>query len=125
MTEVLERDEHQALAKTLEPEAMRAAHVFMRMLGGRYAIRTVIAFGSRVRGDDTLESDLDLAIVLDGPPGDRFCVVQDMAGVAFDALLETGILVQALPVWAQEFDGQVLFTNPALIETIKSEGIVL
>jgi predicted nucleotidyltransferase len=104
---------------------MHAAQVFRHMLGGRFSIKQVIAFGSRARGGHTSESDLDLAIVLDGPPGDRFAVVREMAGVAFDAMLETQILVDAVPIWLAEFDGLAPFSNPALIETIKTEGIVL
>jgi predicted nucleotidyltransferase len=125
MTDVLDRQKNDASARTLDAPSLHAARVFLRLLGGRYPIRNVIAFGSRVRGDHHPESDLDLAIVLEGPPGNRFGVVIDFAGIAFDAMIETGVLVQALPVWAEEFDMVAPFTNPAMIEAVKCEGIVL
>jgi UTP:GlnB (protein PII) uridylyltransferase len=125
MTDVIDRQIHKAPAKALDPASLRAAQAFVRMLGGRYAIRNVIAFGSRARGDHHAESDLDLAVILEGPPGDRFGVVRDFSATAFDAMMETGVLVQALPIWAEEFDTLASLANPALIETIKGEGIVL
>ena len=46
-----------------------------------------------------------------------------MAGVAVDVLLDTGILVQALPLWHNELAHPEQFSNPALIDTIRREGI--
>ncbi len=48
-----------------------------------------------------------------------------MAGIAFDVLLDTGILIQALPVWPDELENPEQFSNPALIEIIRREGIRL
>ncbi len=45
-----------------------------------------------------------------------------MAGIAFDALLETGILIDALPLWEGELDRSVTFRNPALLDAIRHEG---
>lgn len=122
MSEVLERLGQGSSAKPLDPTSLHAAHLFVRMLDGQFAIRNVIAFGSRARGNHTPESDLDLAIILNGPIGDRVKTACDMAGTAFDALLETGILVQALPVWAEEFENPESTRFPDLIRAIKREG---
>jgi hypothetical protein len=48
-----------------------------------------------------------------------------MAGIAFDVLLDTGILVQALPLWRDELTYPERFSNPALIDNIRREGIRL
>jgi hypothetical protein len=48
-----------------------------------------------------------------------------MAGIAFDVMLETGILVQALPLWEAELRQPERFSNPALIENIKRDGLRL
>jgi hypothetical protein len=45
-----------------------------------------------------------------------------MSGVAFDVMLETGIPIQALPLWEVEFDHPHRFKNPALIANIRREG---
>ena len=48
-----------------------------------------------------------------------------MAGIAFDVMLETGILVEALPLWGGEMEHPERFSNPALIRTIQREGVAL
>ena len=48
-----------------------------------------------------------------------------MAGIAFDVMLETGILVQALPLWEGELRHPERFSNSALIHNIKREGVRL
>ncbi|KQT50626.1 hypothetical protein ASG52_06800 [Methylobacterium sp. Leaf456] len=95
---------------------------FLRHIEGRTPIRAAILFGSRARGTHTAESDADLAVVLAGSVGDRRAASRDMAGIAFEALLETGILIDALPLWEGEFDRSVAFRNPALIDAIRHEG---
>ena len=100
----------------------RAVRVFLRHIEGRYPIRAAILFGSRARGTHHADSDADLAVVLGGTVGDRRAALRDMAGSAFDALLETGILIDALPLWESELDRSVVFRNPALIDAIRYEG---
>ena len=48
-----------------------------------------------------------------------------MAGVAFEVLMETGVRVQGLRLWAEELERPERFSNPALIEAITREGIRL
>ncbi|MGO9005952.1 MAG: recombinase family protein [Beijerinckiaceae bacterium] len=109
----------------LDKDTERAARAFMRRLEGKYPLIEGIVFGSRARGDYRPDSDADLAVVLKGKRGDRWAAVRDMARIAFDVMLETGILVEALPLWAEELERPETFSNPALIETIKREGLHL
>ncbi|CCD28831.1 Putative DNA polymerase, beta domain protein region [Candidatus Glomeribacter gigasporarum BEG34] len=67
-------------------------------------------------------SDADLAVLLSEPRGERVDAAIDMAGIAFDVLLDTGVLVQALPLWEEELKRPELFSNPCLIENIRLEG---
>jgi predicted nucleotidyltransferase len=108
--------------RSLDRDAESASRCFMRSIPSTYAVRDVLMFGSRARGDHRQDSDVDLAIVLEGTGGDRTAAVLDMAGIAVDVLMETGLLIQALPLWASEFDRPDVFRNPALVETIKREG---
>ncbi len=109
----------------LDAETERAARTFMRRLAGRYSVREGIVFGSRARGAHGADSDADIAVVLNGVHGNRTAAALDMAGIAFDVLLETGILVEALPLWQDEIAHPELFRNPALIENIRREGVRL
>jgi predicted nucleotidyltransferase len=102
-----------------------AAMAFLEKLRGTYDVARAIMFGSRARGDHRLDSDLDLAVILNGGRGDFIDVKLDMAGIAFDVLLETGVLVQAFPMWDGDLTHPERFTNPALIDHITRDGIPL
>ena len=109
----------------LDAETERAARVFMQHIEGKYPVVEGLVYGSRARGDHTPESDTDLAVILKGERGDRYEVSGDMAGIAFDVMMETGVLVSPLPLWEEEFQQPERFSNPALIANIKREGLRL
>ena len=114
-----------AVRPALDAETEHAARVFMRRIEGKYPMIEGLLYGSRARGNHTSDSDADLAIILKGERGDRYKVSGDMAGVAFDVMMETGVLVSALPLWEDEFRQPERFSNPALIANIKREGLRL
>jgi hypothetical protein len=64
-------------------------------------------------------------VVLAGAHGDRTAAALDMAGIAFDVMLETGVLVEALPLWEDEIQRPELFGNSTLIENIRRDGVKL
>ena len=103
----------------------RAASAFLAKLRGTYDVSHMIMFGSRARGDNRPDSDLDLAVVLGGRRADFIDTKLDMAGLAFDVLMETGVLVQAFPMWEDDLAHPERFANPALIRNIAREGIRL
>ena len=72
---------------------------FIDRLRGTYDVSEAIIFDSHARGDNRPDSDLNLAIVLNGKRGNFLDVKLDMAGLAFDVLMETGVLVQVLLLW--------------------------
>jgi len=82
-------------------------------------------FGSRARGDHRPDSDADVAVILKGEPGDRYKVSGDMASIAFDVMMETGVLVDPLPLWEGEMKYPEQFSNPKLIDNIQHEGLRL
>ena len=106
----------------IDAETERAARVFIERLEGKYPLIEAILFGSRARGTHTADSDADIAIVLEGAKGDRYAVGGEMAGIAFDVMMETGVLVEALPLWADELSRPETFSNPGLIRNIQRDG---
>ncbi len=111
------------LTADIDADTKTAIHAFMNRIAGRYSIQEAILFGSRAHRTHNPQSDADIAVILDGPIGKRSEAALDMARVAFDVLLETGILVEALPLWQHEFASGHLFSNPTLIENIRREGL--
>jgi predicted nucleotidyltransferase len=109
----------------IDVETMNAARAFIARITGQYDLAEVVLFGSRARRTHGPDSDADIAIVLRGQHGQRFDVAVNMAGIAFDVLLETGVLVGPLPLWENEWEHPEQFDNPALIENIKREGVYL
>lgn len=109
----------------LDSETARATQSFLRRLTGRYPVREAILFGSRARRTHRPDSDADIAVVLDGAHGDRTAAALDMAGIAFNVMMETGVMVEALPLWADDLERPGIFHNPHLLEYIRREGVRL
>jgi len=109
----------------IDVDTERAARAFLQRLEGQYSVADALLYGSRARGDHQPDSDADLALILKGEKGDRYKVTRDLGGVGFDVMMETGILVHALPLWEGEFKEPERFNNPALIANIKREGLRL
>ena len=109
----------------IDPATERATRTFLDQFRLKYPVREAILFGSRARGDHTPDSDADLAVVLEGEHGDRAAVSMDMAGLAFNVMMKTGVMVQGLPLWDEDMKMPERFSNPALIENILREGIHL
>ena len=114
-----------ASGHALDLETERAARAFMLRIADLYSVSEGFVYGSRARGDHRADSDADIAVILKGDRGDRYEVTRELSGIAFDVMLETGILVQALPLWESELRHPERFSNPALIENIKREGLRL
>lgn len=109
----------------LDADTERAARALMDRVAQCYSVERAILFGSRARNTHASDSDADIAVVLNGPRGKRSTAAIDMAGMAFDVMLETGILVDALPLWGGEMEHPEQFSNPALIYAIQRDGVVL
>lgn len=110
---------------TVDAETDRAVRLFTRQMADRYEVREIILFGSRARRGHRPDSDADLAVLLRGAHGFRSDVALSLADIAFDVMLETGILIEAIPFWEDEWAHPERFANPALIENILREGVRL
>ena len=107
----------------LDPDTVRASTLFLSRVSQLFAVKQSILFGSRARQTHDNQSDADIAVIIKGPHGSRSTVAIDMAGIAFDVMLETGVLVEALPLWDGELECPETFSNPALIEAIARDGV--
>ena len=102
-----------------------AINAFSKKVALRHVVAKLILFGSRARGDEHLHSDADVAVVLSEAHGDFMQTKLEMADIAFEVLLETGLLIQPLPIWEDEWSHPEAYSNPCLLENIQREGIAL
>ena len=115
-----------ALTKhTIDVETQRTTSLFISRISAQYDISETLLFGSRSRASHLPTSDADLAVVLKGKHGDRSAAVKDMAALAFHVMMETGVMVEALPLWDDEIREPEIFSNAALIKNILRDGIRL
>lgn len=110
----------------LDRRTKRALRLFLDRVKADYAVTGAWLFGSRARGDHRPDSDADVAVMLAGEPGRRSAVAMDMGGLTSDVLLETGIVIQAVPLWQADWDGGPGGTaSPGLIAAIRRDGVPL
>jgi predicted nucleotidyltransferase len=109
----------------MDPATEQAVRVFLARIQAHYDLSRAMLFGSRARHDHHVGSDADVALLLRGHVGQFLATKLDMADIAYDVLLETGIRVQPFPIWEEEWTHPENYPNPRLLENIEREGVVL
>lgn len=112
-------------AAELDPDTARATMLFIERIASQYDMLGAVLFGSRARRTHRPDSDADVAVLLRGEPQRFLATKRAMADVAFDVLLETGVRVQPLPVWEDEWEHPERYSNPRLLRNIEAEGVRL
>lgn len=110
---------------TLDADTERAARLFLQKIAGQYDMVGAILFGSRARRTHQADSDADVAVLLRGEHMRFLTTKLAMADIAYDVLLETGIRVQPLPVWEDEWLHPEKYFNPRLLANIAKDGVRL
>lgn len=109
----------------IDHDTEEAVRRFLDLIAVRYDMTEVIVYGSRARGTHRPDSDVDVAVLLNGEHQRFLTTKLAMADVAFDVLLETGISISPLPVWLDEWEHPELYSNPSLLYNIAREGVRL
>lgn len=109
----------------IDPDTAHAARKFIAKVATQYDYAGAIVFGSRARHTNRPDSDADIAVLLHGHPGKFVSTKLDMADIAYDVLLETGIRIQSLPIWEDEWERPDTYSNPLLLKNIEREGVRL
>ncbi len=115
----------QPTEETVDSATEQTARLFLQRVREHYDLAGALLYGSRARRDAGRESDADIAVLLRGASGARADAALEMACIAFDVMLETGVLVDAIPFWEGEWDQPERFANPALIANIRRDGVPL
>ena len=102
-----------------------AVRAFIQKVTNRYDLAGVILFGSRARNAFRPDSDADVAVLLHGASGKFVATKMALADLAYEVLLDTGIRIQPLPIWDDEWAHPEQYSNPRLLENIAREGVRL
>lgn len=109
----------------IDTATLAAIRAFMEVVAGRYDLMGGLLFGSRARNSHRPDSDVDVAVLLHGEPGSFVATKLAMDDLAYDVLLDTGIRIQPLPIWEEEWAHPERYSNPRLLYNIEREGIRL
>jgi predicted nucleotidyltransferase len=102
-----------------------AIRAFIEKISLQYEMDRAILFGSRARMSHRSDSDVDVAVLLRGHSGKFVATKMAMADIAYDVLLETGLRIQPLPIWEEEWAHPESYSNPRLLQNIERDGILL
>ena len=109
----------------IENSIQQAVKRFLERVASSYQMAGAILYGSHARGTSRPDSDTDVAILLGGEHKRFLTTKLEMADIAFDILLETGVHISPLPVWLDEWEHPENYSNPSLLRNIALEGIRL
>lgn len=111
------------MMKRLDPQTERAVRVFLARVPSDLNVQKAIVFGSRARGDNRPDSDADLALIFER--GNEWPIVELLGGLAFDVLMDTGILVQPVPISTFDWTHPDEFPRPGFLRNVAREGIAV
>ena len=103
----------------------KAVRRFLSLIEVDFPVEGAYLFGSRARGSHGPDSDVDIAVLLDGPPGPLVDTALAMTDVAYDVFLDTGTDISPLPVWLDEWEHPERYASPRLLREIAETGVRL
>lgn len=109
----------------IDSQTLEATRLFAQRLAVDYKLAGLFLFGSRARNQHRSDSDADVAVLLRGEHGRFVATKLAMDDIAYDVLLETGIRIQPLPIWEDEWKRPETYSNPRLLQNIERDGIRL
>jgi antitoxin ChpS len=114
----------QALAtSSVDLVTQAAVKQFAGLVARDYPLQQTILFGSRARGDAHDESDADVALILSGQIQPFVKTKMALSELAYDVLLDTGVVIQALPIWERQWAAPDSYSNPRLLQNVQRDGI--
>ena len=114
------------ISEAMSPLARRALDLFGNATRDAYGdgLVQIVLFGGRSRGEARSDSYIDVAVIL-RELRDRRADRDRLADIAYDAIVETSMDIQTVPISMDEWEHPEQHTNPALIHAIKRDGIVV
>lgn len=101
-----------------------ALESFLAAVRSHYGDRLhdVVLFGSRARGDNRPDSDVDLAIILKDGDWSFWPEQTRLIDMSFNAFMEAGLDIQAWPIAESAWETPDQHHNPRLIRAARRDG---
>jgi predicted nucleotidyltransferase len=109
---------------SLDAETEKAVRAFLARLPSGIRVERALLYGSRARGDYRADSDADLALIMEDR-GNDWQLLWDLSGIAYDVFLQTGVLIQPVPIASSDWAHPEDFSRPSFLRNIAREGIPL
>ncbi len=110
--------------KIADSNTVRAVRAFLDRLPADIHLERALLYGSRARGDHREGSDADIALILT-EGADDWRTLWVLGGIAYNVFVETGILIQPVPVSSQDWTDPDRYPRPSFLRTVTREGIEL
>lgn len=103
--------------ETMTPTERKALDDYVATVRNHYGSRLVdiLVFGSRARGDHRADSEVDLAVILEDGDWRLWDEKRLLTDLAYDALLEPGLWIQAWPASRSEWKEEDLHKVPFFV----------
>lgn len=108
----------------VDPETKRAVRQFIARIPVDLPVERILLYGSRARGDYGPDSDADVAVIL-RQGADDWKLLWMLTGLAYDVFVDTGIMIQAVPVSSLDWADPGCFPRPSFLRNVAREGIQL
>lgn len=108
----------------MTPGERKALDDYVTAVRQHYGPRLVdiLVFGSRARGDHHLDSDADIAVVLRDGDWGFWAEQMNLAGLAYDVLLDHGLFIQPWPVSLSAWETPAISQKQLFIEAIRRDA---
>jgi hypothetical protein len=108
----------------MTPTERKALDDYIAAVRAHYGDRLVdiLVFGSRARGDHRPDSDADIAVVLRDGDWGFWDEQMNLAGLAYEVLLDHGLFIQPWPVSRTAWETPASSPKRRFIETVRRDA---
>jgi predicted nucleotidyltransferase len=111
----------------MTPQEREALDGFVAAVQAHYGpqLHDILVFGSRARGDNRDDSDIDLAIIFEGSDWDYWSRKFELLDMGWDAYVEANLDIEPWPVTKDAWDHPDSHRNPRFIRAVRQDAISL